>query len=243
MSAKSEKKNKHKIRINTKAVIIFLVVLAAAAAIVYAAFVALKKHESTKIAEKAFYYAIDEKEEIPAGSVLSRKDDVTSVENNGHEYSLSGNMIYENGGSVMLFQTDMLWYDRNTDSMKKIGYFNRMSREGSSFTVTRGNAKKEVSGGFLYDNSDMYVLLEDAKLTYGDTTQDIMAGAVISCALSGDVQLIQADGSCTYLEQTGADLSVSFTDGCVLNPIADTYYQANGTWRILYTSTSMVPEL
>ena len=237
------KDKKFKLKINRKAVIIFLIVLLAAAAVVWAVFVALKKQESTGIADGAWYYAVDEKTVIPDGSSLHRKDDVTMVKNKGHEYSLQGDMIYEDGGKTMLFQTDMLWYDRNTDSMKKIGYFNRMSREGSSFTVTRGNAKKEVSGGFLYDNSDMYVLLEDAKLTYGDTTQDIMAGAVISCALSGDVQLIQADGSCTYLEQPGADLSVSFTDGCVLNPIADTYYQANGTWRILYTSTSMVPEL
>ena len=243
MSAKEKKEKKHKIRINKKAVIIFLIVLAAAAAIVYAAFVALKKQESTGIAEGAYYYAIDEKEEIPAKSSLHRKDDVTSVENNGHEYSLLGNMIYEDGGSTMLFQTDMLWYDLNTDSMKKIDYFTRMSQNGSTFELTKGSSKKEVAGGFLYDNSDMYVLLEDAKLSYGDTTQDIKAGAVISCALSGDVQLITADGKCTYLEQPGQDFSIKFSNGCVLNPVADTYYQTNGTWRILFTSTSMVPEL
>lgn len=243
MSAREKKERKKKIRINKKAVIIFLIVLAAAAAIIYAAFVALKKQESTAIAEGAYYYAIDEKEEIPAKSSLHRKDDVTSVENNGHEYSLLGNMIYEDGGSTMLFQTDMLWYDRNTDSMKKISYFSRMRQNGSSFTLTKGNSEKEVSGGFLYDNSDMYVLLENATISYGDTTKEIGAGATISCALSGDVQLVLSDGSCSYIEQPGQNFTVTFSDGCQLNPVADTYYQTNGTWRILFTSTSMVPEL
>ena len=231
------------LHMNKKAVIIFLIVLFAAVAVVWAVFVALKKQESTGIGEGAYYYAIDEKASIPDGSILRRKDDVTRVENDGHEYSLTGSMIYEDKGKTMLFQGDMLWYDMNTDSMKRIPYFSRMGRDGSKFTVKKGHSEKQVSGGFLYDNGDLYVLLEDAQLSYGEETINLDAGTVISCALSGDVQIVAGDGSCTYLEQPGQQLAVTFGNGCVLNPLADTYYQTNGTWRILFTTPSMVPEL
>lgn len=229
-------------KINKKAALIFLIVLFAAAAVIWAVYVALVKQESTGIADGAYYYAVDEKETLPSGSVLKRQDDITRVENRGHEYSLTGSMIFEDGGSTLLFQDDMLWYDRAQDSMKRLSYFTRMTRDGG-YVFTRGHSEKSVSDGFLYDNGDLYVILENASLTYGEQTLEIAAPAVISCTWNGDVQLITPDGACAYIEQPGQSLAVNFSDGCVLNPLVDTYYQANGTWRLLFTSVSMVPEL
>ena len=237
------KDKKFKLKINRKAVIIFLIVLLAAAAVVWAAFVALKKQESTGIADGAWYYAVDEKTLLPDGSSLHRKDDVTMVKNKGHEYSLRGDMIYEDEGKTMLFQTDMLWYDTSTDYLKKIDYFTRMSRNGSNWELTRGHSTKEVTGGFLYDNSDLYVLLESAELVSDAGSTSLGAGTVLSCTWSGDIQIIDENGGCTILEQPGDNLVVRFGNGCELKPLSDTYCQINGTWRLLFTSMSVVPQL
>ncbi|MGN8801264.1 hypothetical protein ACTNCH_09880 [Candidatus Merdisoma sp. HCP28S3_D10] len=237
------KDRKISLNINRKAVIIFLIVLFAAAAVVWAVFVALKKQESTGIADGAWYYAVDEKTVFPKGSSLHRKEDTTTVKCKGHEYSLGSAMIYEDKGAVMLFQNDMIWYDRETDYLKKVNYFTRMRKDGNKWELTKRHSKKEVSGGFLYDNGDLYVLLENAELTSAAGNISLDAGTVLTCTFNGDVQIIDANGGCTLLEQPGDNLVVTFSNGCYLKPLADTYCQANGTWRLLFTSMSMVPEL
>lgn len=224
-------------------VILFLIVFLAAAAVVAAVLTALKKQESTGVADGAYYYAVDEKTAIPSGTSLKREEDTTLVKNGRQEYSLTGRMIFEDGGSTMLFQDDMLWYDRASDSMKRISYFSRMKQEGGAFVTERGHSSKEVADGFLYDNGDLYVLLESAALTYGDVSVNLEPMTVISCTWNGDVQLITPDGACAYIEQPGQELAVVFSDNCVLNPLVDTYYQANGTWRLLFVTASRVPEL
>lgn len=230
-------------KFNKKAVFLFLIVFLAAAAVVAAVLTALKKQESIGVADGAYYYAVDEKTELPSGTSLKREEEITLVKQGKQEYSLTGSMIFEDGGSTMLFQDDMLWYDRASDSMRRINYFSRMSRKDGAFAIERGHSSKEVTDGFLYDNGDLYVILESAALTYGSVSVDIEPMTVISCTWNGDVQLVTPDGTCAYIEQPGQDLAVVFSDNCVLNPLVDTYYQANGTWRLLFTSASMVPEL
>lgn len=227
----------------TKRIIIFLIVAAAAAIVVFSVHLALKQHEIEPL-NNAFYYSQEDKVDMASSAVLKRDEGVTTIRvNKKTSYSLKGYMILEDGGKTIVFQDDMLWYNFETNSLKRIDYFSRLTYKGDTATYKKKHSEKTTKGGFLYDNKDSYVILEKATITWNNLSETIEPMTIICSDANMGVQIIRPDGRVNYLDNPGQDFSVKFSNGCVLQPVVDTIYQVNGSWRLLFTTVSMVPEL
>lgn len=236
-----ENQEKQKLKSRIKPSLIVLAAAVAAAVVVVCARLALNKKESMPVPAGAYYFAGGDRIELPANTALKRTEGVTIVVSGKEEENLKGYMIFQDP-DTMLLQDDTLYFDRKQDVLKSVNCFTTLHLEAGEYRLS-GKTNAVLNSGFLYDNKDLYVMLEPSVLVYGNEKTEVPPFSVVSVTYTKDVQVVMPGGEAKFIQAPGQDVSLVFEDGGYLRPVTDTYYQVNGVWRILYTAPSVLPKL
>lgn len=209
-------------------------VILAAVLVLVLSFAVLKGRQKLTVKEPVYIVINGEKSPFKSGVKLENKDGSTILRDGKNAYAVDEfPILYENRDAV-LFQTNGSWNRVDTDEIFRFDCFTEVEKKEDGLYIQKGNKKAIADSGFLYDNRDTYLLLEPATLSLNGEEIELQEMTVIHCKYLEYISIYGPDMKPTFEELTKDQVLLTFSNGKSVNVSSDRYYQANGTWRLLF---------
>ena len=237
-SGKREVKN-----LNPKAILIPAAVLAGAVIVIISAVAALRGRDTLQIGQEAYTCINGVKISLGEGLRLTRKDGVTYLGSGRKKEDIQNfPLVTEEDGSIIL-QKSCSWTTTSDDKFYRVDYFTTVSKEDDSIVMRRRGREVREPSGFLYDNDDTYIFLEEALVQLGDRQIYIAPMTVVQVDYLSHIQMFGPDMEpfFEYLDQN--NVVAEFGNGKKVDLAIDRYYMENGSWRLLFMPLDILKEM
>ena len=238
--------NKRKIpgtRIGLRSILISAAVAAAAAIVIICAIAALLGRDRMTVEESVYTVINGEKMEWSDGVTLIRRKGKTLLKSGEYEQDFQRYpLIAEQDGKIILQKSCSL--NRTSENtITRLDYFTIVSREEEGILVRRGDRETRDVDGFIFDNEDTYVFLEDAILSWGEECIQIEPLTIVQVSYMEYLQIF-GPGITPRFEWLASDtVTAEFENGKRLNLATDRFYDKNSSCRLLFLPLEALPEM
>lgn len=217
-----------------RSVLIPAIAAAACAVVVFCAVAALKGRDSMELAEP-FYTSVNGMRMEWESGRLVRDDGVTYIRQGRQRQSFEEYPLIKADESEIILQRSCSLYRTTDDMFYRVDYFTRAERGENGVILRRRGKELEVAEGFLYDNEDTYLFLENAELSYGEESLAIGPMTVVQVSYMGHIQIFGPGLTPQFSYLTNEEpVTAQFEGGKKVNLTTDRFYMQNGTWRLLF---------
>lgn len=230
-------------KFSKRSILISIAVAAAAVIVILCAIAALRGRDRLILEEPVYTVINGMKMEWPEGAYLVRNDGITMMKNgkarqNFQRYPL----ITEEDGTIVLQKSCS--YNRTSDEMiYRLDYFSTVSKDEKGIVISRGGKETRDISGFIYDNEDTYVFLENAVLSWEGESVFIEPLTIVQVSYMNYLQIF-GPGLTPRFEWLETDtVTAEFESGKRLNLATDRYYMQNSSWRLLFLPLEALPEM
>lgn len=184
------------------------------------------------------YYWEDVKFEIDENNQAIISD------SSGNQMNVSGQPFYYEERDAMFWPFYGVWCPVEEMTCSKIDRFSEITYDpGKGCGIQMPDGSERHLDGFLYDNQDTYVFLEDATITYNGQTRGLAPLSYVRVHGNGCMDLYyygQEEGELITLD---SDPEVKFSNGSRIDLEGDIMYYPNGIWRLLFVALEYIDPL
>ena len=214
--------------------IISLAAVGAAAIVIVSAVVALWGRDTYELKEPAYMCVNGSRFDLKGDVRLYHKNDRTTLNAFGEKYEMEDYPLILTDSGAVLLQKSCSWTRAADEMIFRVDYFSEVGKDEEGMYIGRRGKKSRDLSGFLYDNSDTYVFLEPATLSYNDKTVEIEPMTVVQVVYRDYIQ-IYGPGLENETEDLDSDaVTAVFENEKRVNLATDRYYAVNGSWRLLF---------
>ena len=227
---------------NLRAVLIPAAALAGAVVVIVSAVAALRGRDALTIDQGVYTCINGMKISLGEKVKLTRKDGITYLKSGGKKENLqSFPLVTEDGGIIL--QKSCSWTTTSDDGYYRVDYFTAVTKEDGGIVMRRRGKEVRELSGFLYDNDDTYLFLEEALLQLGDRQIYIAPMTVVQVDYLSHIQMFGPDMEpfFEYLDQN--NVVAEFGNGKKVDLAIDRYYMENGSWRLLFMPLDILKEM
>lgn len=228
---------------NARTVLVPAAVIAGAVVMIVSAVAALKGRDALKIDQAVYTCVNGMKLSLGEKVKLTRKDGTTYLKSGRKKENLqSFPLITEEDGSIIL-QKSCSWTTTSNDEFYRVDYFTAVTKEDDGIVMRRRGKEVRETSGFLYDNDDTYLFLEEALLQLGDRQIYIAPMTVVQVDYLSHIQMFGpgVEPFFEYLDQN--NVVAEFGNGKKVDLAIDRYYMENGSWRLLFMPLDILKEM
>ncbi|MCI9142827.1 MAG: hypothetical protein HFH87_09425 [Lachnospiraceae bacterium] len=224
-------------------ILISAAVAAAAAIVIICAIAALLGRDRMAVEEPVYTVINGEKMEWPEGATLIRRKGETFLKSGRYEQDFQRYpLITEQDGKIILQKSCSL--NRTSENMiTRLDYFTVVSRDGEGVLVSRRDRQTRDVDGFIFDNEDTYIFLENAILSWGEERIPIEPLTIVQVSYMEYLQIF-GPGITPRFEWLATDtVTAEFENGKRLNLATDRFYDKNSSCRLLFLPLEALPEM
>lgn len=154
----------------------------------------------------------------------------------GTETDVSGLPFYYKDRDAMFWPVYGLWYPVEEQNCKKVDCFSSIEYEFGKGCFIRGKDGGEIPlSGFLYDNENTYIVLENAKLLYNGEEKNLTPLSYVQIWDNGAMDFyFYGDDAGEFVTVEG-EPEIRFGNGARIDLKGDMMYYPNGTFRLLFS--------
>lgn len=201
-----------------------------------ASFMFITKIDKIDIGGHNLYQYLSNQRYVYTGDVqLSRKDDKTTLYNNGKKFEMDSDPIYYANENKILLPKDMVLVSYEDGAVKKFLHFNTIFTKDHKIYAKIDNKEVELKSCFLFDGDDTYIFLDDVKIKYGDITYNMSPLSYVTFSGGSNLSLYLKDIN-EYKKENITNETVQITSnyGYTVNLNSDSLtYNNNGVKQLL----------
>ena len=164
------KKNKKKIITSIIIGVVFLLIIGI---VIFNVFLARKDLNSLVVKEKLYMYFGTEKFKVNGKVTFNYDGNVSDLLINNKKTELYSEPIYYSDKMKLILPVNYNFVSYMTGVQNKVNYFTILEQKYDDYYLTNNNLKYKANNGFLYDGSDYYLFLHDAKVEFNGVSADI----------------------------------------------------------------------
>lgn len=235
-------KREHRNR-NFRTVLIPAAALAGAVVVIVSAVAALKSRDALTIDQGVYTCINGIKISLGEKVKLTRKDGTTYLKSGGKKENLQSFPLVTEEEKSIILQKSCSWNTTSDDGYFRVDYFTVVTKEEDGIVMRRRGKEVREPSGFLYDNDDTYLFLEEAMMQLGDRQIYIAPMTVVQVDYLSHIQMFGPDVEpfFEYLDEN--NVVVEFKDGKRVDLAIDRYYMKNGSWRLLFMPLDILKEM
>jgi len=215
---------------------LFLGIVIAAVGIAGAAFIFVKLQNTHRQKGTLYSIVLGEKKYWENGQFELEEDNrAVFYAEDGRKLNISGQPFYYEGESAMFWPFYGLWYTIDEQNCRKVDRFSRIEWDPGKGCYLKKTDGTEISlSGYLYDNQNTYVVLENAKLSYGGQELNLTPLSYVKTYVNNSMDIY------VYGEEEGAvvsaegDPEIVFPNGARIDIKEDLMRYPNGTIRLIF---------
>lgn len=224
---------------------LFLIVILSIVLVVTAPVAMVKIRNTHREKEKLYCLFLGEKIYWENGKFeIDDQNRVKFSDAGGKQLNVSGWPFYYEGEDTLFWPFYGIWYPVENTTCARIERFSQIKYEyenGCSIQLQDGS-QRQLSG-FLYDNQDTYVFLENVTLTYNDQTRGLSPLSYVRVYGNNSMDLYyygQEEGEVINFE---SDPEIRFSNGVKIDLKGDVMYYPNGIPRMLFVTLEYINPL
>lgn len=175
---------------------------------------------------------------------INKEELVQCSDNSGNQLNVNGQPFYYEDRDIMFWPFYGIWYPLENTRCYRIEKFSEIKYEyGTGCTTQLPDGSERVLSGFLYDNQDTYVFLENVTLSYNGESRELTPLSYVRAHGNGSMDLYlygQEEGEIIALE---TEPEIRFGNGAKIDLNGDMMFYPNGVWRMLYLVVEYIDPL
>ena len=154
------------------------------------------------IEDKTLYtYFGMQKLEYSSHITLTKESNATELKIDGNNVELGSEPLYYKDEKKILLPTNLsMILPLSNMNQKKVLYYSRIYEEDQKIILSRDDKKMDVSHTFLYDGNDLYLFLEDTKITVGDKEYEVPAFSYVQCIYNDELYIYNYQKNIEYID-------------------------------------------
>lgn len=216
--------------------LMFLGMVGAVAVIIAAPVLLMKMQNTYKEEERMYSVILGKKVYWDSGTFeINDQNQVKVFDSQGEERNSSGQPFYYEGQDVMFWPFYGLWYSVTSTDCKRVERFSRIQYEyGKGCFIQKGDGQEIVLPGFLYDNQNTYVVLENAKLYCGGEERNLPPLSYVRLYTNNSMDVYCYGQERGEVITADGQPEIVFGNGARIDLKGDLMYFPNGTYQLVF---------
>lgn len=217
--------------------ILFLGMITAVALFVAIPMILMKLENTHKEEDSMYSILLGQKVNWGQGKFeIDDENNVQFTNQEGTTIDVSGLPFYYEEQSTLFWPVYGLWYPVDQQNCKRIDCFSRIEYEYGKGCFIRGKSGEEVTlSGFLYDNENTYIVLENAKLIYNEKEMNLVPLSYVQVRDNGSMDIYFYGEEAGEFVAVEGEPEIRFSNGARIDLKGDMMYYPNGTFRLLFS--------